>query len=63
MNVQLKGGMNPLYHCECKRAVVSTGDGKCLKCERGEKHDPPHIPDKPMAVNWQILRAKGITRW
>lgn len=63
MNVQLRGGMNPLFHCKCKRAVLSSADGVCINCEKGIPYDPPRIPEKPRAVNWQILRAKGITKW
>ena len=65
MNVQLRAGMNPLWHCNCKMAVVSSPDGVCSRCEKGE---PPRYPDltewykSPKYVNWQILRAKRVIR-
>ena len=56
-NVQLKGGMNPLYHCQCKRTVVATADGVCWHCERGIKQKPPTL-DGPTTVDWKKIYAR-----
>ena len=57
-NRQLRGGMYPLYHCACKRAVVETEDGKCQYCEKGIERTPYSIPESPPVVNWKTLRDK-----
>ena len=64
-NVMLRGGMYPLFHCRCKRAVLTTADGICLNCEKGL---PPKTSNLEQfsthgpIINWQILRAKGTIR-
>ena len=57
-NRLLRGGMQPLYHCACKAAVVTTANEKCQYCARGIKRPPYSIPEAPPKIKWTQRSAK-----
>ena len=64
-NVQLRQGMEPLFHCRCKLAVVTTPDGLCLPCEKGQEPTVPGVSqyyEKPPKVDWKAVAERTQRR-